>query len=456
MRSSRAESEDKSMAEPGRLAETALISSQSQRLADSSPPEISPLIIEAVIEQHAEEAAFLWTARDQAVLSPSYSLRDISALDERVEAHLDGLRIAGPFGWQICDHTLDQPEPGIVFAAAVLAFESRDTDRIRRVLEIGRLTPELQRGLISALGWLPFNKIEAYVKDLLDSEIPEMRCIGIAAFAAHRRDPGQPLTKALSDPDAQLRARALKACGELGKADLLFAVLKSNLDQEKPCRFFAAWSAARLGDRSQEVLHALEEVAVEHGEYAERAFDMTLRIMNLHATTLWYQQLKREPARLRAAVTAAGIIGTPEFVTDLIDFMKDPAVARLAGHSFSVITGVNLAYDNLSGNKPEGFQTGPTEDPEDENVAMEPDENLLWPNPASVAKWWNQHRAKFQAGRRYIRGKDITIQSLREVLIDGNQHERAVAALELALREPTQSLFEVRGRGTAQLDELNR
>ena len=416
----------------------------------------TPSVIHEIIEQHAEEAAFLWTVRDRAVLSPSYSLKDISAVDERVEAHLDGLRIAGPVGWQICDHTLDQPEPGIVFAAAVLGFESRDTDRIGRILEIGCLTPELQRGLISALGWLPFSKIKAYVKDLLDSERPEMRCIGIAAFAAHRRDPGQPLTQALSDPDARLRARALKACGELGKTDLLFAVLKSSLDQDEQCRFYAAWSAARLGDRSQQVVHMLQEIAVEPSEYAERALEMTLRIMNVHAATLWYQQLKREPAQLRAAVTAAGIIGTPEFVTDLIDFMKDPAVARLAGDSFSVITGVNLAYENLSGNKPEGFQAGPTEDPEDENVAMDPDENLPWPNPVLVAKWWNHHRAKFQAGRRYIRGKDIAIQSLREVLIDGSQHERAVAALELALREPTQLLFEVRGRDAAQLEELKR
>ena len=52
-------------------------------------------------------------------------------------------------------------EPGIVFAAAVLAFDSGDAGRIRRVLEIGCLTPELQRELISALGWLPFSKMEA-------------------------------------------------------------------------------------------------------------------------------------------------------------------------------------------------------------------------------------------------------------------------------------------------------
>ena len=60
------------------------------------------------------------------------------------------------------------------------------------------------------------------------------------------------------------------------------------------------------------------------------------------------------------------------------------------------------------------------------------------------------------SGQTILRGKEIAIQSLREVLIEGNQHERAAAALEFALREPTQLLFEVRGRDAAQLEELKR
>jgi uncharacterized protein (TIGR02270 family) len=452
----RAEFESKSMAQPDHSrVETARTPTQLRRPLGLGTSK-SSAVIDEVIEQHAEEAAFLWTARDRAVFASSYSLRDISALDERVEAHLDGLRVAGPFGWQICDHTLEHAEPGVVFAAAVLAFDSGDTERIRRVLEIGCLTPELQRGLTSALGWLPFSKIEADLKDLLDSKRPEMRCIGIAAFAAHRRDPGQPLTRALSDPDAGLRVRALKACAELGRADLLFAILPAMADEDEECRFLAAWSAARLGDRSQQVVRMLQEIAIGDSEYAERALGTALRIMNLHAATPWYQQLKTEPAHLRAAAAAAGTIGGPEFITDLINLMKNPPIARVAGEAFSMITGLNLAYENLSGDAPEGFETGPIEDPEDGNVSMDPDENLPWPAPDRLAKWWNQHRAKFQMGRRYLRGKEISIQSLHEVLIDGNQRERDAAALELAIKEPTQPLFAVQGRASFQLEELKR
>jgi len=176
--------------------------------------------------------------------------------------------------------------------------------------------------------------------------------------------------------------------------------------------------------------------------------------MDLQQAKAWHRQLTKEPTQLRTAAIADGIIGDPEAVEYLIDLMNVPAIARVAGEAFSMITGVDLAYEDLSGEKPEDFEAGPSEDPEDENVAMDPDEHLPWPVPALVAKWWNQHRAQFQTSRRYLRGKEITIQSLREVLTGGNQRERAAATLELALREPTQPLFEVRARGALQLEEL--
>src|SRR5262245_39750913 len=101
--------------------------SQLQQPNDFSPNESSALIIEEVVERHAEEAAFLWTTRDRAVHSANYSLKDLSGLDERVEAHLDGLRVAGQFGWQLCEQVLNKDEPGRIFAVGVLAFDSGDS-----------------------------------------------------------------------------------------------------------------------------------------------------------------------------------------------------------------------------------------------------------------------------------------------------------------------------------------
>ena len=105
-------------------------------------------IIETVVKQHAEESAFLWLLRDSAVHAPHYSLKDMAKLDNRLDAHIDGLRIAGDAGWEICKEAMGVGESGEVFAAALLAFESRDEARIRTVLEAAEERLETCRGLV--------------------------------------------------------------------------------------------------------------------------------------------------------------------------------------------------------------------------------------------------------------------------------------------------------------------
>jgi uncharacterized protein (TIGR02270 family) len=129
------------------------------------------MIIEDIITQHAEDAAFLWLLRDSAVHEPHYDLKDLTELDNRVEAHLDGLRIAGDAGWEICKDALIYEEPGEIFTASVLAFTSNDQERIDTVLEAGSNDPELARAIISALGWLRWQEVDKPA--LLDTIILE-------------------------------------------------------------------------------------------------------------------------------------------------------------------------------------------------------------------------------------------------------------------------------------------
>src|SRR6476620_10504551 len=95
----------------------------------------SPVIPE-ILSRHAEEAAFLWLLRDRAVARPQYTLDTLAELDQRVEAHLDGLRLAGEVGVRLArDQFLEFPEPGEAFTAAHLAFETASTDTIQILLE---------------------------------------------------------------------------------------------------------------------------------------------------------------------------------------------------------------------------------------------------------------------------------------------------------------------------------
>jgi uncharacterized protein (TIGR02270 family) len=405
--------------------------------------------IEAIVAQHAEEAAFLWLLRDAAVSHARSSLASLVDLDGRVEAHIDGLRIAGGPGWEICKKALGSGEPGEVFTAAVLAFEAGDEGRIQDVLEVGTTEPGSVRGLVSALGWLSYEQASRHIKALLGSESTVHRRVGLAASAVHRKNPGAALPEAFASADPLLKARALRAAGELGVIDLHITARANLKAKDPPRRYWAAWSTALLNGHIDAV-GCLQSIAEVGGPFGERSATMAMRRLPSRDAKVWLKRLVKDLSQMRIAVVAAGAMGDPEVIPFLIDQMKVPKVARVAGESFSLITGVHVAYDELEGQKPEGYEAGPIEEPEDENVAMDPDESLPWPDPALVQKWWNSRQGHFAKGTRYLLGRPIEKDSLRQVLKMGYQRQRAAAALELAILQPGRPLFEVRAPGPRQ------
>jgi uncharacterized protein (TIGR02270 family) len=214
------------------------------------------------------------------------------------------------------------------------------------------------------------------------------------------------------------------------------------------CRYSASWSAALLGNLG--AISTLQEIVQSDVHYKEEATKIALRRMDLVAAHYWRQALALEQETMRLAIIGAGVIGDPASIAWLIDHMVIPELARVAGEAFTMITGIDIAYEDLDGAWPEGFEAGPTEDPKDENVTMDPDEDLPWPNPELIDKWWHTHRGNFHQGTRYLVGKPMSIEWLQEVLRVGYQRQRAAAALELAIRQPGRPLFEVRAPGFCQ------
>lgn len=407
-------------------------------------------VLDQVVDRHAEEAAFLWLLRDGAVVAPHYSLIDLAKLDNRVEAHIDGLRIAGDAGWTACDEQLQYREPGEVFTAAVLALESGEAARLRRVYEVVGSAPETQRGLVSAFGWVDRAWWRGEVRDLLVAEAPFWRRLGLAAAATQRVDPGRVLVESLQADSPSLRATALRVAALLGRMDLLPVVQASLNSDDEGVRFSAAWAATLLGDRGAAPRAALAFVEADHPQFATPALGVALRALPLNEGLQWVGHFARQPQTRRQAVVACGILGDPVHIPWLLEQMAIPEVARVAGESFTMITGVDLAYEDLEGEWPEDFDAGPTEYPADDDVALDADEDLPWPEAALVADWWSRNEERFPPGQRYLIGSPIASAQLQAVLRNGLQRQREAAALELKLLSPGEPLFETRARGAVQ------
>ena len=105
-------------------------------------------VLKDIVRQHAEQAAFLWTIYDDALLNPddpdneSMDEERIARVLEQLEAHIDGLRVAGADGLVIAEERYGEfPEAGELFVlrmlqpgAAGLKVADLDLDKVREYL----------------------------------------------------------------------------------------------------------------------------------------------------------------------------------------------------------------------------------------------------------------------------------------------------------------------------------
>jgi uncharacterized protein (TIGR02270 family) len=405
--------------------------------SDTPPPEWNTTLIATVVQQHVEEAAILWQLRSAGAKRPNFSVMYLDRFDRRLHAHLDGLAVAGVGGSRFLDAALESPTGGAVFAATTRAIDEGDERRLDRMFALASSLPETRAGLISAFGWLDRSRLEGVVARMLASDDPFRQTVGLAACALHRVSPG----RASIQPGvhAMPRARGLRAVGELGNLELVPTVAQSFDDEDPGCQFWASWSGVLCGNRGQ----ALERLvcAVATGPWQRRALNLAVQAMDVSAGHRLLQEVATESRERRSLICGSGIVGDPMYIPWLIGHMAEDRHARLAGEAFSLITGTDLAALGLDRRPPEDFESGPNDNPEDSNVEMDPDDGLPWPDPERVKHWWTKNGIGFQPGRRYFMGAPVTRAHCMEVLKNGYQRQRILAAHYLCLLDPGTQLF---------------
>lgn len=405
--------------------------------------ELDSMVLTDIIEHHARDVAFLWETRDVAVRSPAFDLEALGKLDDRLDAHLDGLRIAGDVGWEIARAHLADADAGEVFTATVLAVDRADVRGLAAVLARGTRSHRAARGIVSGLGWVPLIQVQRFLNELLAEDAPpELTYFGIAGSALHRHDPGASLTQAVRAGDLRLRARSLRAIGELGRADLLPELRRELDSNDEACRFWAAWSAALLGEAvAGEVLWSL---AFAGGPFAERACSVAAGQTDPARACARLRDLGDRTATLRIALAGAASLGDPALLPWVIECMATLDQSRFAGWTFAMITGSDLRTQKLDRRPPEGFRAGPSDDPDDPNVVLDPNERLPWPDVDAARAWWERRSAGFVIGRRLLLGRPLDPACLWQALRSGSQPARAAAAIEVSQMQRGRPLFEVR------------
>lgn len=394
-----------------------------------------------VIHQHAEDAALLYHARTSRVAAPHVTPFELHRSDERLEAHLDGLSVAGEHGWVACDAALDVPSAGAIFVATVHALRSGNEQRFDRILELPDAAREHASAVVAALNWVEPGDLQAIVARRLRSDDAFVRGLGLAACGAHRVDPGAVLARSIADPDPSLRSHALRASAELGRRELVSACAAAAQDDDPDCRSWAAWSAVLLGDRRAALAELTRLSLTPQYAHRARAFPLALQGCSLREAHAAVQEMAADPQQRWWVIRGSGIAGDPAYVPWLIRHMRELRTARVAAEAFMTITGLDL-FQGFEVPPPEGVEAGPSDNPEDGDVDVDPDEGLPWPDVQRVERWWDANRHRFQPGQRYFIGAPVTRGHCIDVLKHGYQRQRILAARYLCLLDPGTPLFD--------------
>lgn len=425
-----------------------------------------------ILEEHLEEADFLFGQRRAALFDDVYDLADLAELEERLLAHVDGLVVAGEEGWELLAPKLTGEDAGEAFTAALAALASNRKERREAVLAaLPGASEDGLPGLVAALQLIEARDLHEPLRELVaEAEAPlAAAVIDILAFWRHGLVPEE-LRRILASEDAPIRRAGLRAAAAMGWTQFAGECAAALADDDpQPCgeAVACAWT---LGH--EDALRTVRE-QLAAGETAAADLQIWLGLGGesrdgaLLAAGLQNEELAR------GAVVALGWLGDPGRIDDLVALLGDPGRAELwraVAAAIVRITGVDLRVEGLlaegpppdpesePGTEPEpepetdeeapDESAGSDEEQEEEDDFAEPledpDEDLPWPDPDRLTAWWQEARSGFVAGRRLRYGRPFDRAAVVSVLKAGGMGERQWAARELARLTPGEPLLETR------------
>lgn len=436
--------------------------------------------IEIVVRRHLEEVATRWWRRDSAYIGHwRIPFDELVEFDQTIDAHLDGLLEAGPLGLALAEKGMANKAPdlsGDIFAAYALALLAQDELAVRHFFTCTDAMPDKAQALAGVLAFSDTPFVARVLQAHLHSPNLRWQDVALAQLHTHGLNGGPQLRALLATAAHGLTARALRTAGECGRTDLLPDLQRWLTCQDIPAtpdvttpnvttpnvatpdasliRFWAAWSCVLLGDRQETPIRILQ-AAVQNAARPELqpvALRLLMLVLPEPYRVSYLQHLSRIHFHSSWILLAIGWSGQVGYADWLIEQMRIPARARMAGEAFRLITGFDLEENEaVLEEPPEGtLPDVPTPD-----VAT-PDKFYPCPDAARVAAWWGDHAAAYANQPRLLLGEPITLAWLDEILDEGEQAHRELAALHRALLRPGSCLLPTHAHAMVQWQRLQQ
>lgn len=355
--------------------------------------------IPELAQTHAEELAYLWHRRRSAIRSSTLTIRDFGDLNERIEAHLEGLLLCAESLPEVVGERLGLDDRDEVFAGAWPLLRSGSPEAAKTVLSAFAVAQGARLyGLRDALGMASPLHTEATLRAALSHGSPAHAAAAALALAMQRRlDPADSrLARLLDDPTPAIAVQAWQA---------LLQVDTAANPIPRPY-------AAAIGHENPELRAAALEAGIWRGEpwaptvirkLAEAGNALGLEwFMAVGDATGAEGLLKALAPQANARhCKLASRSGHPAAIQNLLEWMssEDPSVAADAGAGWFRVTGFDVEGERAS------VPVGPEADEIDREFAPE----VRLPDLARARQQWAANGARWLAGARWCRGHDIGV-----------------------------------------------
>ncbi|HVG57993.1 MAG TPA: TIGR02270 family protein [Hyalangium sp.] len=407
-----------------------------------------------VLEEHLDEAAFLWSQWEIALMSARHDLADTAECEERLLAHVEGLVIGGEAAvGELLLPGLETDERERISAAALTLLAGNGKKELEELLEVLDSGDEVQRaGVGRAMEVSEREGLDAALLRRLTAEEPALRALAFQVLAFRGAVPQEKRTEWLYKDEAGPVIAALRDARPLPR-DVVQTLLPQLLVDPRPGVRAAAMMAG-LVSGARAAWKACHKVAEEGGVGRQQCLAVLALGGDERDLELLTGLLRQEA--LRADVLwALGFSGQALAAEACLEWMDDDKVAALAGEAFSAITGLKLEREYRKAAKEESESLIPLEEEDlDANLVPGPEASLPIPVREAVERWWQKAQKGFERGARYLRGNKLDADRLVEALGSEPMRRRPVLALELAIRSRGALLLQTRAFTHRQRAEL--
>ena len=363
-----------------------------------------------LLQVHAEDLAFVWSQRREALASRKHTPREFGELNERIEAHVQGLLVAAPATLiTLMQAQLATPDRDDAFAAAYGLLRLAEPESTHAVVvEFSRAAGPALAGLRDALSVAPHALFATEIQSALDQAKPITAVSAAVVLANHRLldSHSARLAVLLEDPDPSVREwawRAAAVADAAAKQGSPKRQYKHALAHAAPAVRSAGWAAVAWSGQAR-AMPLLRQFAAEGDVVALQWLSVLGH--DEDAPLLQKGALAMADPAARCALLAR--FGHPSALNALLRWMDpvDVPLAAAAGDAFTRITGADIRGRR---------STLPVPDDADEfSREMAPD---VWlPDAAKAKALMDRHGAAWAGGHRWCNGVQVDGEVDRELL----------------------------------------